>query len=283
MKCEKEYEHVWLDAEAIENIVQQFKVILPKPDMARALTLSAQQNNVEWSFDALEELLHHLHDNECDYICVSYDNCAGNHGHHSYGHYGLRISARNRDILPRSSVKVSAPDRVNIAKVFNIVEEHAKRCRVEPLNFEAQKRCPTVFIGHGRSPLWRDLKDHLQDKHDYQIEAYESGERAGHAIRDILESMMKNSSFAILVMTGEDKTDDGVVRARQNVIHEVGLFQGRLGFNRVIVLKEEGVEDFSNMAGVHQIRFTTGNIRETFGDVLAVLRREFNSPSTKEA
>ena len=30
------------------------------------------------------------------------------------------------------------------------------------------------------------------------------------------------------------------VKARMNVIHEVGLFQGRLGFERAIVLLEEG-------------------------------------------
>ena len=94
--------------------------------------------------------------------------------------------------------------------------------------------------------------------------------------------MMRESSFAILVMTGEDETKDGSKRARQNVIHEVGLFQGSLGFNRAIILKENGVEEFSNIAGVQQIRFTKNNIRETFGDVLGVLRREFGSEPVVE-
>jgi predicted nucleotide-binding protein len=65
-------------------------------------------------------------------------------------------------------------------------------------------------------------------------------------------------------------------RARQNVVHETGLFQGRLGFSRAIVLVEEETELFSNLAGIRQIRFSKGKIKETFGDVLAVLRREFN-------
>jgi hypothetical protein len=38
-----------------------------------------------------------------------------------------------------------------------------------------------IFIGHGRSTDWRDLKDHLQDKHGIQVEAYETGSREGHA------------------------------------------------------------------------------------------------------
>jgi predicted nucleotide-binding protein len=59
------------------------------------------------------------------------------------------------------------------------------------------------------------------------------------------------------------------------VVHEVGLFQGVLGFDRAIVAIEEGVEAFSNIQGIHQLRFSTGNIREVFGDVLATLKREF--------
>ncbi len=119
------------------------------------------------------------------------------------------------------------------------------------------------------------MKDHLHDKHGYDIETYEIGARAGHAVRDILQDMLIRSSFAILVMTGEDETQDGKLRARPNVIHEIGLFQGRLGFNRAIVVLEKGTEEFSNIQGIEQIRFDKGNIKETFGDVLAVLRREF--------
>jgi predicted nucleotide-binding protein len=120
------------------------------------------------------------------------------------------------------------------------------------------------------------LKDHLHEQHGYQVEAYEIGARAGHTIRDILEDMLNNSSFAILVLTGEDKDDTGELRARQNVIHELGLFQGHLGFSKAIVLLEENTQEFSNIHGIQQIRYSRNAIRETFGDVLATLRREFN-------
>jgi predicted nucleotide-binding protein len=76
-------------------------------------------------------------------------------------------------------------------------------------------------------------------------------------------------------MTGDDETAEGQHRARQNVVHEIGLFQGRLGFSRGIVLLEQGVGEFSNLQGIQQIRYSKGNIRETFGDVLVTLRREF--------
>jgi predicted nucleotide-binding protein len=87
--------------------------------------------------------------------------------------------------------------------------------------------------------------------------------------------MLSKSTFAILVLTGEDLDAEGNLRARENVVHELGLFQGHLGFSRAIILLEDGTSEFSNIHGIHQIRFSKGNIKETYGDVLATLKREF--------
>lgn len=173
-------------------------------------------------------------------------------------------------------VGASVNSRARILSTYEVLDRNMAACALPPV---VSKRKPVVFIGHGRSDQWKNLKDHLRDQHGYEIEAFENGARAGHTIRDVLHSMMTNSSFALLVMTGEDSTDDGLLRARQNVIHEAGLFQGKLGFERAIVLLEKGVDEFSNIQGITQIRFSPGNIRETFGDVLATLRREFPSPA----
>jgi len=188
-----------------------------------------------------------------------------------YKEYKIEITTDNHNHY--TSVSVKSPTRQEIESVLELFENCWKEFYEENTNEENQ---PIVFIGHGRDTQWRDLKDHLHEKHKYKIEAYETGERAGHTIRDVLESMLDNSSFAILVMTGEDKFEEQL-RARQNVIHEVGLFQGRLGFNKAIVLLEEGTEEFSNIHGINQIRFKKNSIKETFGDVLAVLKREFNN------
>jgi len=141
---------------------------------------------------------------------------------------------------------------------------------------EALKKV-TVFLGHGRNTLWRDLKEHLRDLHGINVTAYETGVRAGFTIQEVLEKLSSEASMAFLVHTGEDIDRDGQVRTRENVIQETGLFQGKLGFKRAIVLLEEGCNEFSNIAGLQQIRFAKGNIREVFGDVLAVLRCEFTS------
>ena len=59
-----------------------------------------------------------------------------------------------------------------------------------------------------------------------------------------------------------------------NAVHEAGLFQGRLGFMRAIVLLEEGCEQFSNIEGLGQIRFPCGNISAAFEEIRRVLERE---------
>jgi predicted nucleotide-binding protein len=63
-------------------------------------------------------------------------------------------------------------------------------------------------------------------------------------------------------------------QARLNVVHEVGLFQGRLGFRRAIIMLEEGCEQFSNIVGLGQIRFPHNNIEAAFEQVRQVLERE---------
>ncbi|MCF3475937.1 hypothetical protein GUK69_08075 [Stenotrophomonas maltophilia] len=187
--------------------------------------------------------------------------------------YGFIVDARSVRIqvtqFRRSAVvDVRAPTRAQVQRIFSPFDN---RQGAEAVPADS----PVVFVGHGRSPAWKDLRDHLRDQHDYRVECYESGARAGHSIRDILESMAAKSSFAVLVMTGEDMQESGTLRARQNVIHEAGLFQGRLGFSRAIILLEEGVEQFSNVQGVQYIPFAKDRIREAYGDVLATLRREF--------
>ncbi len=78
--------------------------------------------------------------------------------------------------------------------------------------------------------------------------------------------------MAVIVCTAEDLTNEGVARARQNVIHEAGLFQGRLGFERVILIEQDGIEEPSNLAGLLTIRFHS-KVEESFYELGRVLRK----------
>jgi hypothetical protein len=188
--------------------------------------------------------------------------------------HGTRMTLvmRGEGRLLNTLVKVRAQDREFAEQVLAVFVSAVEDSRV------TEEDGPTIFIGHGPTSGWQDLKDQLQGQHGYQVDAFETGARAGHTIRDILASMTKSSSFALLVLTAEDQRSGRPDHVRQNVIHDAGLFQGALGFDRAIILLENGAEEFSNLAGIRQLHFDAGQISEVLGDVLARLHREFGPP-----
>ena len=142
--------------------------------------------------------------------------------------------------------------------------------------FEEQPELPSrnimengkhIFIGHGHSPIWRELKDFINERFDrVSTPGLQTIER--------LKEMLDQACMAFLIMTAEDEQSDGKMRARENVVHEAGLFQGRLGFKKAIILLEEDCEEFSNIKGLGQIRFPKGNIKAAFEEIRQVLERE---------
>jgi len=60
---------------------------------------------------------------------------------------------------------------------------------------------------------------------------------------------------ATVVLTAEDATAEGHLRVRQNLLHETGLAQGKFRFKRVVILRQEDVEEFTNLAGLQYISF----------------------------
>jgi len=131
-----------------------------------------------------------------------------------------------------------------------------------------------VFIGHGRSHLWKDLKDFIQDRLDLPWDEFNRVPVAGIHHVERLSQMLDDAAIAFIVLTAEDEQKDGKMQARMNVIHETGLFQGRLGFKKSIVLLEEDCEEFSNIHGLGQIPFPKGNIKAVFEEIRRVLERE---------
>jgi predicted nucleotide-binding protein len=132
----------------------------------------------------------------------------------------------------------------------------------------------TVFIGHGHSLEWLELEKFLRDRLRLTVVEFNSVSAAGVQTGDRLKEMLGQADFAFLIMSGEDEQATGKFNPRLNVIHEAGLFQGKLGFKKAIILREEGSEDFSNVNGLGDIRFPKGDIGAKFEEVRRVLERE---------
>jgi predicted nucleotide-binding protein len=97
--------------------------------------------------------------------------------------------------------------------------------------------------------------------------------QAGIWTGERLSEMLESACFAFLIMTGEDERN-GELHARENVVHEVGLFQGKLGFRRSIILLEDGCEGFSNIHGLTCILFPKNKISAVYEEVRRTLQRE---------
>lgn len=173
-----------------------------------------------------------------------------------------------------------------VASVCNLEEEVFEELRMSLLPVQTvpedkeplQVTQPCVFIGHGRSKLWGHVKMYLEDELGLATVTYESESRTGESITPILEKMLDQSTFAVLVLTADDETPEGGKRARQNVVHEAGLFQGRLGFKKAVLLIQEGLESFSNIAGLQHIPFSGDHIEQAFYPLHRVLKREGQLP-----
>jgi predicted nucleotide-binding protein len=131
-----------------------------------------------------------------------------------------------------------------------------------------------VFLGHGRSPIWRELKDFIADRLQLPWDEYNREPAAGLFTPERVRVMLDQACFTFLVMTAEDQQADGTLRTRENVVHEAGLFQGRLGFRRAIILLEDGCAAFSYIHGLTVISFPKGHIIAAFEEVRRTLERE---------
>jgi len=187
----------------------------------------------------------------------------------------LRITALGRSAL---QMRATSNERYNPSKEASVEQRDVEEV--------------VVFIGHGgESKEWRELKDYIDNRRAIRCRSiyYESVPTAGVVTKDRVEEMLREADMAFLVMSKADEQapvaegETPRMRARQNVIHEAGLFQGTLGWERAILVVENGVESFSNNAGIGEIRYVGGQISGCFGEVADVLEREFGPDAPQKA
>ncbi len=246
-------------------------------DEVRSSALSLIHANYELGKDKfLDQMLKKVEEeeifNESDYIkclrpsgnIISRDMAALEKGIHTPPHIAVLAKA----------VSLKSPFQAceRLYKNLRRLASHIQN--IESKKVSESRMGTNIFIGHGQSLCWRDLKDFIKDRLGLPWDEFNRVPVAGFANIARLSQMLDQASFAFLILTAEDEQANGKVHARMNVIHEVGLFQGRLGFERAIVLLEEGCEEFTNIQGLGQIRYPKGQISSIFEDIRKVLERE---------
>jgi predicted nucleotide-binding protein len=136
-----------------------------------------------------------------------------------------------------------------------------------------------VFISHGgKSTLWKDLARFIEK--ELEMNTFELSEQSNHGksvIEKLEKTICEDCDYAIILMTAEDTMNDGTKRTRQNVIHEIGFCQGVLGRKHVLLLKQKGIELFSNIHGLVYEEFDGENITSVFHKVRKHLEEAFEA------
>jgi sugar/nucleoside kinase (ribokinase family) len=134
-----------------------------------------------------------------------------------------------------------------------------------------------VFIAHGANPEWLAVQRFIETRFQVPVYSFESRSWGSRQVTEALSNYLERCSFAICVLTAENFGEGGLRQARQNVIHEVGLFQGRHGFDRVMMLVEEGCDFSPGAAGPYTVSFPSNGISETFYHLDKMIRQGFDS------
>ncbi len=260
-----------------DDILEETKKAEEVFDDVKSSTLSLIHSNFEdiqdkffqkivTNIESLEILTEHevLHYQQPSGQIMSRDATATEEGLNTPPHLAI-IGKMNSLKLPFQACHDLEKNIIKLASHIQNLEKKAIKSESVGVN---------VFIGHGRSPYWRELKDFIDDRLSLSWDEFNRVPVAGVTNITRLAQMLDESCIAFLIMTAEDEQLDGNLHARMNVIHEVGLFQGKLGFEKAIVILEEGCEEFSNIEGLGQIRFPKGNISAIFEDIRQVLERE---------
>lgn len=139
----------------------------------------------------------------------------------------------------------------------------------------APERPLRVFVSHGRSTDWREVQAFIEK--DVGLATLELAQEPnrGRTVMQKLEEESDRCSFAVVVMTGDDLVAEGPPRARENVMHEIGFFQGRYGLSRVCLLHEEGVSIPSNIHGLVYVPYPKGLVSAAFATLMRELSDSF--------
>lgn len=203
-----------------------------------------------WEFERAEDFFHEVASGPCD-------------GRLREEHGESFLDVAWSAAAPDLTITLRRPDAGDVAQLMARLGDIGAHV-VRPLR---------VFLGHGRDHQWRALRDHLVGHPDVEILTYESHALAGDPATIVLERLAEDADAAVVLFTAELRADEGWRYAVPNVIHETGLFQGRLGWGRTLIVREDSCSTFANTAGLTEVRFPDGHVREAFGDVVSFLRR----------
>lgn len=211
------------------------------------------------------------------HILASFKKASEKYGNWSYINEGLEVrdrGQRNFESL-RNSCQAEASRRKRAAIgaiheqlecVQNVVESlETKLLTNTPLVARAQGNKIFVVHGHDETALFRIERFLKKLQLDPLVLREKPNE--GQTIIEKFMALSNQAGFAVVLLTPDDRGGRNAepyekqkLRARQNVIFELGFFLGKLGRKNVCALYNEGVEIPSDYQGVLYVKFDESDV-----------------------
>ena len=182
-------------------------------------------------------------------------------GLNSYILAGLEAAQAHLDGAPSDVLVVLDRSFVQRSKGSTFIGElPTKRASGSTAGYAACADCGaipaggSVFISHGGgSREWVRLRSYLDSQNINYTEFNSPDPPLGLETTARLGDMLSVASVGIAIMSAEDLQGTDAWRARENVVHEIGLLHGHVGFDRVALVREKGLTVGTNIRGLQAI------------------------------
>lgn len=234
-------------AEAAEKIsaqIEKGRELIKTDIYSHEFLEKVKSNKTKW-VDYTAELLKRIFDqesiaNEFRYALVStYRNPSDSQ----------RIQSLKNEIAKKVTVLESLLERLDLIPELNT---HPSTFTSEASSLISSE---DIFVVHGHDEAAKESVSRFIERLGLHAVILHEQPNAGRTIIEKFEHHSK-VAFAVVLLTPDDvgasrnTPDELKLRARQNVIFELGYFVGKIGRNRVCALYKEGVELPSDIHGV---------------------------------
>lgn len=173
-----------------------------------------------------------------------------------FRHYHFSLSIYTSGTPQSEFVAACQRDLLRVKAVFSEYLKDMDSCETTENTCQVPDDYTKVFIVHGHNGELRESIARMLEKQGIKPIILFEQPNQGATIIEKLETN-NDSGAAICLFTADDvgsdkdKVDKGLMnRARQNVVFETGLFIGKLGRNRVVIIADKTIEMPSDLQGV---------------------------------
>ncbi|MGE0406603.1 MAG: TIR domain-containing protein [Candidatus Korobacteraceae bacterium] len=155
------------------------------------------------------------------------------------------------------------------------VLEELERSKLEPSGTTTQNKLgQAIFVAHGKNKKPLDQLKRILDQFKIPFRVATDEPNLGRPIGSKVREIMESCNCAILIFTADEEfknaQGDPVWRPSENVVFELGA-SGYLYGNRIVIMKEEGVDFPTNFRDLGYISFSKDQLEAKAMEILREL------------